>query len=94
MEERPGAFSLAATAICGTDEVCSPRSHRCKRAQPQVYGQWWSVLVDPNCILCRGHDFPDELFGCHVALYLSISYHISVYVYIDIYIHTHTYVFI
>lgn len=46
--------------------------------QSLVYDQWWSMfalglLIDPDCILCKDHDFPLEPVSRHVALDFSVT---------------------
>lgn len=45
------------------------------------------LLIDPDCVLCKDHDFPLEPLSRHVALDVSVAdlshicIHVSVYVY-------------
>lgn len=57
----------------------------------KVYSHWFVIsvcwdglLVDPDCILCRGHGFPAELFGHPLAPDCSVSDRIYTYICIQL----------
>lgn len=91
MEERPVCF-LASSRVSFVGLIrCVAHIHTGIR---KAYSHWFmasggqccaGLLIDPNCILCRGRDFPAELFAHHGAPDFSLSDHISRYVHICVY---------